>query len=450
MVLFPSFVEKFREKTQGSQREKLDKNKASRSSSNASTSSKQRRKFIKNIRPDTFRRPSSYSCSEAEAITAKDPVKDCMLVGYRKIEQTTNVTNVQTTNRQSITLGTFTPTQGEKDDTESEEIPGHPPLATAASMPSLFQRNTWSRTSITSLPDFSGNTQSPHTHRRTVKSALIKNQHIHSDSEVYVRKNNFVESETLLPKEGSFDENQSLGGRSNSIVTNGSDKVSERDINCDIQSTSSDNTQDLSSRTGTSCKDLANEITKALNDKKDDWYVKSDVRQNDDVSDDETCVANGYDDILEKNDFSSETKVPNNRVEKLVQELGMGDNSNPCLSKDSGIITQDSDDSDHEHDKITVAEFLRNEYIRLKQVSDKTNSSTDRSDQTSSDTTLSLSQHRASSDSNIIKSLESSTSSVQITENKGVHPSKSFPELLSHAHNDAPRLVSQIGHATLR
>lgn len=461
IILNIFFPEKFRVKTQGFQKEKTEKQKTSRSNSNASITSKQKKKFIKNIRPETFKRPSSYSCSEAEAITAKkDPVKDCMLVGYRKLEQTTSVNTSLTpaSSRQSIVLGTFSPgPNGPEVVDEDGKVRGHAPLSNASSMPSLFVRSCWSRTSITSLPDFSDDKSgSPHTHRRSVKSAFIKSHHIHSDSEVCVRKQkDFHNSESSISKNGSYEENESIGGVSGLSRTNCDDKISQGDIICDINSASGGVDSANGASLKTSCDTLANDITNALNNK-EDWYVKSDVKGNDDESDDGTCVANGYDEILEKNDTEVEVNgknpksVVNSTINRLTKECANG--STPSLSKDSGIITQDSDDSEHE-DKMTVAEFLRDEYLRLKNSSESTQSSTDtcKSDQSLVDQAL-INQHKFSSDSNIVKSLESSTSSNQnlSSETKGFHPSKSYPELLSHLHNESPRLVSQIGHATLR
>ncbi|CAC5361760.1 Protein FAM135A,Protein FAM135B [Mytilus coruscus] len=457
----PMSNEKFRIKTQGSQKEKTEKLKAARSNSNASISSntsKQKKKFIKNIRPDTFKRPSSYSCSEAEAIAAKDPVKDCMLVGYRKLDQTTTVTATDTrsSSRQSIVLGTFSPAPNRGEAVYDNE---HPPLSNAASLPSLFIRSSWSRTSITSLPEYAGSSESPHTHRRSVKSALIKNKHIHSDSEVCVRKKVFAD-ESALSKEDSLGESESVGCTSE--LTQGDDKVSERDINCDINSATgeigNENVSLSKIDEQSSCSKLANDITQALK-KKEDWYVKSDVDENDDQSDDGTCVANGYHDILENYDKEdqTETKKPvNSTVHKLSKGSDHTNGSTPSLSKDSGIITQDSDESEHEHEeKMTVAEFLRDEYLRLRNSSESKQVSTDNTNMTkpdsSSEEAASIAHHRASSDSNIIKSLESSTTSIQnsSSESKGFHPSKSYPELLSHIQNDSPKLVSQIGHATL-
>ncbi|XP_052090372.1 protein FAM135A-like [Mytilus californianus] len=457
----PMSNEKFRIKTQGSQKEKTEKLKAGRSNSNASISSntsKQKKKFIKNIRPDTFKRPSSYSCSEAEAIAAKDPVKDCMLVGYRKLDQTTTVTATDTrsSSRQSIVLGTFSPAPNRGEAADDNE---HPPLSNAASMPSLFIRSSWSRTSITSLPEYAGSSESPHTHRRSVKSALMKNKHIHSDSEVCVRKKVFAD-ESALSKEDSLGESESVGGTSE--LTQGDDKVSERDINCDINSATGEICNENVSLSKideqSSCSKLANDITQALR-KKEDWYVKSDVDENDDQSDDGTCVANGYDDILENynKEDQTETKKPvNSTVHKLSKGSDHTNGSTPSLSKDSGIITQDSDESEHEQEeKMTVAEFLRDEYLRLRNSSESKQVSTDNTNMTkpdsSSEEAASIAHHRASSDSNIIKSLESSTTSIQnsSSESKGFHPSKSYPELLSHIQNESPKLVSQIGHATL-
>lgn len=118
---------------------------------------KQKKKLIKSIRPDAFKRPSSYSMSEVDALTQKDAHKDCALIGYRKKE--TGSDSPGSVVDHSVELGTL-----------CDEAHKMDHLSSSSSMPSLFVRNSWSRTSITSLPDF---VESPYSRRRQVQSALL-------------------------------------------------------------------------------------------------------------------------------------------------------------------------------------------------------------------------------------------------------------------------------------
>ena len=64
-----------------------------------------KKKFIKNMRPDGFRRPSSYYCSDAEAAGVSSSSKSpATLIGYRKVPIPDNIPGG------GVRLGTFSPT----------------------------------------------------------------------------------------------------------------------------------------------------------------------------------------------------------------------------------------------------------------------------------------------------------------------------------------------------
>eukprot|EP00106_Octopus_bimaculoides_P010487 XP_014777929.1 PREDICTED: protein FAM135A-like [Octopus bimaculoides] len=100
---------------------------------------KGKRKFIKNIKPEAFKRPS-YSCINADATP---PLNDVVLVGYRK-------KSAEETTESPLQLGTLGP---ESTSPPSDFFSGNH-LSNSVSMTSLLTRSCWSRSSINSLPEY--------------------------------------------------------------------------------------------------------------------------------------------------------------------------------------------------------------------------------------------------------------------------------------------------------
>ncbi|XP_036360858.1 protein FAM135A isoform X5 [Octopus sinensis] len=100
---------------------------------------KGKRKFIKNIKPEAFKRPS-YSCINADATP---PLTDVVLVGYRK-------KSAEETTESPLQLGTLGP---ESTSPPSDFFSGNH-LSNSVSMTSLLTRSCWSRSSINSLPEY--------------------------------------------------------------------------------------------------------------------------------------------------------------------------------------------------------------------------------------------------------------------------------------------------------
>lgn len=98
---------------------------------------KSKKNFIKTIKPDAFKRPSSsYNCNDAIPVPMK---KDVKLVGYRKISNRDTI---------HVELGTLSPAQVSQ---RAEVTPQG--LSGSVSMPTLLVRSCWSRTSVSSMPD---------------------------------------------------------------------------------------------------------------------------------------------------------------------------------------------------------------------------------------------------------------------------------------------------------
>ncbi|KAL8596029.1 hypothetical protein ACOMHN_021069 [Nucella lapillus] len=132
--------------------------------------SRSKKNFIKNIKPEAFKRPSSYSCSDAEKLELEKAVgkfkakeeKAVMLIGYSKVP----VPDSQPS--KAVLLGTLSPVPGERVRPVSMVNPlgsvqgERPvsmvnPLGPTAASPSgqVLSRACWSRASAASLPDFS-------------------------------------------------------------------------------------------------------------------------------------------------------------------------------------------------------------------------------------------------------------------------------------------------------
>lgn len=466
--------------------------------------SKHKRKFIKNIRPEAFRRPSTYSCTGAEA---KGNVvgRDCQLVGYRKkvseYERDADSSGYDT----ASVIGTFSPMTSD----HSNML-----LTNSLSMPSLMSRSSWSRASINSLPDYMDREKVPYGRRRQIKSELFPKGVVHSDPDMRGRINleqlqGVAPSEsTPPPGEGREGESQPPPGESDKPLPTleSSDKCLPSSVDCDsglcsaVSSTVSITGHNDSRGKGRPSRpsahsntfsSLANDITKALNEN-ESWYVTSDVTNDEDESDDETCVANGYDEFLDSacginsesdsfslpqdssNSVSGETRrasdgnPQSDQSPKLgistrdSEPVGPGEKgSTPSLSKDSGIITLDSEESDlgEDKDKMTVIEFLRTEYGAG--TVPKAAETPVRLSQRISLSTTTQHQQRAASDTNLYQSVGTPTSSTgsadtvvcdtpDLAAQRPVVSSFSFPELSKYADNDRPKLVTQVGFSTLR
>ncbi|KAL5015813.1 hypothetical protein ScPMuIL_005402 [Solemya velum] len=459
-----------------------------------------KKKFIKNIRPDAFKRPS-YSCTEAEALgmNVSNKPTDAVLVGYRKTAPPSDFYQKGT-----VELGTLSPM------TSAENLHSHPALMNSTSMPSLLAKSCWSRASINSLPEYGNPTKdSPILPRRAVKSAIYSMPEFYgSDPGIDVtptatrRKYLNVRSNTSpLPKEIDLTPTVDSGFESR----NSSLDVEKVNKNRG-KSTSSDDSQEQGNISTTVRKPNV-------------------LETNDDESDDERFVANGYDpfvedslnetltsegsgdpkiDSEETNRDLSNTKNSGNSSDKLevkvdssckekqicneklvnMKNEGSYDhnssqsslsrdsgilsqgfdsiaNSTVSLSRDSGILTQDSDDSgatkhssSDPEDRVTVIELLKEEYAK----SEISKGIVDTSKiKVTVDLSLNpnASYQKASSDSNLFRQTPSELSAVKKTNEESqaassrlMSSSSSFPELSKLSdHERPPQLVMEVGHS---
>ncbi|XP_048763051.2 protein FAM135A-like isoform X3 [Ostrea edulis] len=405
---------------------------------------KQKKKLIKSIRPDAFKRPSSYSMSEVDAVSEKDAQKDCALIGYRKKDTASDSPGSVVDH--SVELGTL-----------CDDASKHDHLSTSFSMPSLFVRNSWSRTSITSLPDF---VESPYSRRRNVRSAMIAKelQQIQDDLKAHgkesLSKNDLTSSSSgeLKP------EGKGSGVKSDVTTSSGTEtlpsedqiieKLGLNDVHCHVSE---------------------NLPLQAHEDEQ--WYINKKTKNNENISDDERHVANGYDAEVDTEKEGEESGISMREISSSGQKAVNGTKrSTQSLSEDGSLVTQGSEQEveDPGYDnKLTVIEFLKQEYEKnpkmsligahgspLRKPVGKVMSLEGKVSEKS------LSQHRAASDTNIISSIDKASSSSgshqshdsdsgNSTLKTRVSSSFSFPELFKYSDLDRPKLVTQIGHSTL-
>ncbi|XP_012939760.1 protein FAM135A isoform X1 [Aplysia californica] len=374
-----------------------------RSSSNSSSSvasgsphmrkRSSKKKFIKNIRPEGFKRPSSYYCSEAEAAGAKadgqaKPPIGVTLIGYRKIPIPDTVPSG------AVQLGTFSP---DSPDTSPGAVHAQLDKTTSmSSLSSILPSACMNRGSSDSLADFaaadasvmgSGSSVSSSpaagtpTKRQNSTTSGARTLSEPSDSNVTLVGG---PSETLPSSAGKDTSGGSVsvstqsagkdtsGGSvsvSTQVVTSkppippshqepsaaGGSKAASEDVSKTHSSpqakVSSQAKQQLSlqeaSKSGLSksdYKELAEGLSKAIGEEEaspSKLLTAISSMNDDDFSDDDTNVANGFDDVLEtyRQDFSARS-ADGKASSAMVS--GGGESSTSKHSKPSSAGTSSS------------------------------------------------------------------------------------------------------------
>jgi hypothetical protein len=200
------------------------------------------------------------------------------------------------------------------------------------------------------------------------------------------------------------------------------------------------------------------------------WYVNKKTKNNENISDDERHVANGYDAVVDTGKQGEESSISGKGVSSSGHNTVNGTNrSTQRLSEDNGLVTQglEQEIEDPGYDnKLTVIEFLKQEYERNPKMSLIGAHGTPVKKPMGKGvegklSEKSLFQHRAASDTNLISSIDKASSSSGSNQSQDcqsgnstlktrVSSSFSFPELSKYSDLDRPKLVTQIGHSTLR
>ena len=551
----------------------------SQTSSSPGQRAKSKRNFIKNIKPDTFKRPSSYSCTDAEIASAKNS-KGVELVGYRKMVATPDSHSRDKRNSRFVELGTLSPLQSSTNLKSDTQVPDSV-LASSVSMPVLFNRSGWGRNSDGTLPEYREVARrSLRAKKRHTKSSVISVDFGGSDPALRVEKRDHSGSRRRLKR--AFTDpvrhSDNLESTSNSNE-NSQESTLKKDSNVtsiELQSeplkdSKKDNRTDGTRRPETG-KDASTGAKKELDFRQELYQNLSkcltealgdDGQLNDsDKSDDDRCIQNGYDEFLEtdinpvrnvdnedeiknsntndnanvdrnleikedkvsavasKGDIAIAEKVPasasksgltvrdilKNNDLKVGPKLGQSDissrqsiDSTSTANTDSGIdvlsvsgvsVKDDQTDSavslrdsgnvstkeikseikiicDTEMDsknvghRVTVSEFLREEYRKsvtadiirqsenLANPENLQNTDIDSDVESSEPSSVSMKNNfRASSESNLLQS-----TSLEVKKVGDIMVSSaSFPELskLTDVVKEQPKLVDKVGHSTVR
>lgn len=528
-----------------------------------------KRNFIKNIKPDTFKRPSSYSCTEAEIASAKND-KIVELVGYRKKVATPDATS-RVAKSNLVELGTLSPLQSSTNLKSDSSMPDSM-LASSVSMPTLFERSGWNRNSDSTLPAYREVARrSLRAKKRNTKSSIIHVDFGGSDPSLRSEETDHNGSRRRLKRAFTDPVRHS---DNLDLVSNSSERSHDSAIQKDIDIKTTDllpqtsGNQNLASKSADLGK-LKGEPDKTCGAKKELNFQEElyqnlskcltealgdgDELNDSDKSDNDSCIQNGYDEFLGK-DIEAVEKVGHTENERLndnmnanIDKKGESGNmtnlsssvnrisvspqkgpspsstprksgltvrdllrntdlkvgpsgrtdllsrqsteSNSTVNTDSGIdmlsvsgVSVKDEMSDHNspgskdqksdikiicdtdinskslHDRVTVSEFLREEY-RKSSVTDisvlpenvgnsskETNIDSDTENLEITNTSAKP-NFRASSESNLLQS-----TMLEVKRNTDVMVSSaSFPELskLSESVKEQPKLVDKVGHSTV-
>ena len=282
-------------------------------SSSPGQRTKSKRNFIKNIKPDTFKRPSSYSCTEAEIASAKNN-KVVELVGYRKMV-TPDINSKVAGNSKFVELGTLSPLRSASN--RNSEPPSF--MASSISMPALLNRSGWARNSDGTLPEYREVARrSLRAKKKHAKSSVISVDFGGSDPSLRsdkTEKGEPSEGRRRLKRAYTDPVQHSSLSASGSNETGSDNKPGKDHINSEkVESNSSPNVgKNRNSRTanlemdeqgkkGSASKEELNfqqelyqNLSKCLTEALGDGGDLNDS----DKSDDDECVQNGFDEFLD-------------------------------------------------------------------------------------------------------------------------------------------------------
>ncbi|XP_060562214.1 protein FAM135B-like [Ruditapes philippinarum] len=331
---------------------------------------KQKRNFIKNIRPDTFKRPSSFNLKEAEEAAAKSRgPKDVTLVGYRKTVASPNVHSRMI--EDETNLGTFSPLTSTS---YTPQVPGS--MSNSVSLPTL-ERAEWSRNSDGTLPEYMKVARRSLRKQRKKKSSLITVDFVGgSDPEMSIDEENSEESEVPRRlKRALTDPVRHSSVRSTSNET-GADSNIASDDTADGNSKTSIHKDIVESHLARKEKENTNEqdLVKKQLDFKDEMHrnlsycltqaLGEDGLHDSDKSDDETCIQNGYDEFLEE---ELRQRARHSGHSHYEDSINSDNNHDSDTVERKGDNSESADENVHSsgHQGLTVRDILKNNVLQL-------------------------------------------------------------------------------------
>lgn len=308
---------------------------------------KSKRNFIKNIKPDSFKRPSSYSCTDAEIASAKNN-KVVELVGYRKMVATPGAQSKAVGNSSFVELGTLSPLQSSINLKSDSQVPDSV-LASSVSMPALFDRSGWSRNSDGTLPVYREVARrSLRAKKRNIKSSVISVDFGGSDPALISEKRGNNGSRRRLkraftdPVRHSDNSNSNENSNENTLMKDANVKELEGQSEPHIyQHKDDDKMKDGTGKpeieqdvcTGAKKElnfqqELYQNLSKCLTEALGDEGELNDS----DKSDDDRCIQNGFDEFLET-DINPARNINNEEIENLNTNV----NANSYANADGKI-----------------------------------------------------------------------------------------------------------------
>lgn len=338
---------------------------------------KPKRNFIKNIRPDTFKRPSSFNLKDAEeAASSSRTPKDVVLVGYRKTVASPNVHSRVIENE--LELGTFSPMSS-----GISQVPSS--ISNSVSLP-VLDRSEWSRNSDGTMPEYmqvARRSLRAKKRQRNKKSKLITVDFVGgSDPDVSIDENSEDIEVPQRLKRALTDPIRHSNSVRNRTLNPENEKSPDNDL---VDKTC---VNDLLDKTGVNGDKISHEpqieekeevkqdgkgTAKKQLDFQDDMYknlsycltqaLGDDGLHDSDKSDDETCIQNGYDEFVEEKLRTKEDHhisvedFAKAESEHEGQTLDSEKNNEYPAEEESSIIGQQSN--------LTVRDILKNNVLQL-------------------------------------------------------------------------------------
>ena len=368
-------------------------------SSSPGQRAKSKRNFIKNIKPDTFKRPSSYSCSEAEIASAKNN-KVVELVGYRKMVASPDLHSKVLGNSKFVELGTLSPLRSSTD-TKSESPVPDSFLATSVSMPTLLNRSGWARNSDGTLPEYREVARrSLRAKKKHAKSSVISVDFGGSDPALRsekCEKTDHTDGRRRLKRAYTDPVDHSSKSALSSNENDNESKLEKDDVSSiKVESSSlsrvsnNENTTKSSLEAGKQGKEGEDSTTakKGLNFQQELYQNLSKCLtealgdggglNDSDKSDDDECIQNGFDELLESSISPSRTD-DKDQIEKLDKKLGTNHNRNSAIKGENIEMVQDKDlvnlekvSTSAPKSGLTVKDILKNSDLKIGVSSERT------------------------------------------------------------------------------
>ncbi|CAH1773500.1 unnamed protein product [Owenia fusiformis] len=413
--------------------------------------SKAKKKFIKNMKPETLKRPS-YSCTEAENRYKPDK-KDVNLVGYRKLKSDDDIVPAMAEN--PIQLGTLVQ---EKPNVGLFKRPSDPTPHRNVEK-SLSATILQARTSLAihseSMPELSANV--PKHAIRSEYAMAMENPFstsdsylVSDDSIIGVKKSDFTGTQSTQSSPGGPTHRKQCDITMHSSPSRSSTRS--------IDSRTSDVTKNTDNNEKSAYSHLADDITKALAETdSDDHLTYDDVTDNHRYASHSTFTSG-----IVSDEQSSRETLPGDSTQ-MTPDVITGNSSNPNPQADAiAHVTPTHSSTEDTGENMTIFELLKDEYERSK--STKKKSPSPSADSQSSKSSLSngemynvpngfdgpvVMRHKSRLDPRGSQPIITQPQ-TRVPGGSRMHHSKSTPELGALAdYRKRQRLVSVVGDKTI-